>query len=58
VLNRANARSQIFENDQDYEALQRVIAQTSRKIPVGILAYCIMSLDSETFGARVYTALT
>lgn len=42
VLNRANARSRIFEKDQDYEALERVIAETARWIPVRILAYCIM----------------
>lgn len=42
VLNRANARSRIFERDQDYEALERVIAETARRIPVRILAYCIM----------------
>jgi len=42
VLNRANARSRIFERDQDYEALERVIAETARTIPVRLLAYCIM----------------
>jgi putative transposase len=42
VLNRANARARIFESAQDYQALERVIAETARKIPVRILAYCIM----------------
>lgn len=42
VLNRANARSRIFERDQDYKALERVIAETAKRIPVRILAYCIM----------------
>lgn len=42
VLNRANARSRIFERDQDYEALERVIAETARRIPVRVLSYCIM----------------
>jgi len=42
VLNRANSRSRIFENDGDYLALERVIAETVQRIPVRILAYCIM----------------
>jgi putative transposase len=42
VLNRANARSRIFETDQDYAALERVIVETATRIPVRILAYCIM----------------
>lgn len=42
VLNRANARSRIFENDGDYQALERVIAETADRIQVRILAYCIM----------------
>ena len=42
VLNRGNARSQIFEHDRDYEALERVMAETADQIAVRILAYCIM----------------
>ena len=42
VLNRGNARSQIFEKDQDYKAFERVIAETARTRSVRILAYCIM----------------
>jgi len=42
VLNRANARSRIFEKDLDYEAFKRVIGETVEKIPVRILAYSIM----------------
>ncbi len=42
VLNRANARSRIFDSDRDYQALERVIAETAQRIPVRILAYCIM----------------
>lgn len=42
VLNRGNARSRIFEKDQDYKAFERVIAETARTRSVRILAYCIM----------------
>ena len=42
VLNRANARSRIFEKDQDYEAFKRVIGEAVERIPVRILAYSIM----------------
>jgi len=42
VLNRGNARSQIFEKDQDYKAFERVLAETARTTSVRILAYCIM----------------
>jgi putative transposase len=42
VLNRANARSRIFAKDQDYVAFQQVINETAERIPVRILAYCLM----------------
>ena len=42
VLNRGNARSQVFEHDRDYEALERVMVETAGRIAVRILAYCIM----------------
>jgi putative transposase len=42
VLNRANARSRIFEKDLDYEAFMRVIGETANLVPVEIFAYSIM----------------
>jgi putative transposase len=42
VLNRANARSRIFEKDQDYEAFNRIVGETVERIPIKILAYSIM----------------
>ena len=42
VLNRANARSRIFEGDLDSQALEHVMAETAQRVPVRILAYCIM----------------
>ncbi len=42
VLNRANARARIFENDRDYQGLERVVVETTQRVPIRILAYCIM----------------
>ena len=42
VLNRGNARAQIFDEDQDYQAFQRVLACTLLEVPVRLLAYCLM----------------
>ena len=42
VLNRGNARSQIFEKNQDYNAFERIFVETARTTSVRILAYCIM----------------
>lgn len=42
VLNRGNARSQIFDKSEDYTAFERVLAETAKTISVRILAYCIM----------------
>jgi len=42
ILNRGNARSQIFEHDRDYDALERIMVETGDRFAVRILAYCIM----------------
>jgi len=42
VLNRANARSRIFEKDLDYQAFGRVIGETAELSSVQIFTYCIM----------------
>jgi putative transposase len=42
VLNRANARARIFENDGDYLAFENVIAETLARVPMRLLAYCVM----------------
>ena len=40
VLNRGNARSQIFEHCRDYDALERVMVETGDRLAIKILAYC------------------
>ena len=39
VLTRANARSQMCEDDRDYQALENVMAETAQRVPIRILAY-------------------
>jgi putative transposase len=42
VLNRANARTTIFESDQDYAAFEHVLAQAVERSQMRLLAYCLM----------------
>ncbi len=42
VLNRGNNRDAIFSKDGDYAAFERVLAETAERVPVRILAYCLM----------------
>ena len=42
VLNRANARMTLFEDDGDYLAFQRVLAKACDRVGMRLLAYCVM----------------
>src|SRR5262245_23792528 len=42
VLNRANARMPIFEDDADYEAFERVLCEAVERTETRLLAYCLM----------------
>lgn len=42
VLNRANARLKIFEKDADYLAFERTLAEIQERVPMRILAWCLM----------------
>src|SRR5262245_4653482 len=42
VVNRANARLPLFEKDGDYDAFERVLAEAVARVPVAVLAYCVM----------------
>ena len=42
VLNRANARRPLFDDDGDYSAFERVLAQACERVAMRLLAYCIM----------------
>lgn len=42
ALNRAVARTKIFEKDSDYEAFLGVVAEAATRFAVPVLAYCVM----------------
>jgi putative transposase len=42
VLNRSNAGGELFAEDADYIAFEKVIAETMERVPMRILGYCIM----------------
>ena len=42
VLNRANARMTIFEDDADYEAFEKVLVEAVERAQTRLLAYCLM----------------
>ena len=42
VLNRANARMQIFDNENDYDAFERILGEAVERTRMRLLAYCVM----------------
>ena len=42
ILNRANARVQIFDEDQDYQIFENILKEAVKKFDMRLLAYCIM----------------
>jgi putative transposase len=42
VLNRGNGRRQVFHKDGDYAAFLRLLREAQQRIPVQLLAYCLM----------------
>ena len=42
ILNRANARVQIFDNDSDYQLFEKILQEAVEKFDMRILAYCVM----------------
>ncbi len=42
VLNRANARVQIFDNDKDYKQFEEILEEAVEKFDIDLLAYCVM----------------
>lgn len=42
VLNRANARQTLFDDDGDYAAFERVLTQACARVSMRLLAYCVM----------------
>lgn len=42
VLNRGNGRQTVFHKDGDYAAFLKLLAQAGERVPVRLLAYCLM----------------
>ena len=42
VLNRGNARSEVFHKPGDYEAFLHAVGEASVRLPMRLLAYCLM----------------
>ena len=42
VINRGNGRSEVFHKDADYAAFLKLLAQASERLPMRLLAYCLM----------------
>jgi putative transposase len=48
VLNRANGRLPLFESAEDYRLFEEVLEQAKERIPMRILAYCIIHIFRNT----------
>jgi REP-associated tyrosine transposase len=42
VLNRANGRQRLFDDDGNYRACERVMTQACDRVPIRLLAYCLI----------------
>jgi putative transposase len=42
VLNRAVGRARIFRKPRDFEAFEEVLAQAKQRVPMRVLAWCVM----------------
>jgi putative transposase len=42
VFNRGNRRAEVFHKPDDYEAFVALLAEAGRRVPMRVLAYCVM----------------
>jgi putative transposase len=42
VINRGNARAEVFHAEGDYQAFLDLLSEASRRLPMRVLAYCLM----------------
>jgi len=42
VINRGNARAEVFHKPEDYAAFLRVVAEAGLRVPMRVVAYCLM----------------
>jgi hypothetical protein len=48
VLNRGNARAQVFHDAADYEGFVELVGLACRRMPMRVLAYCVMPNQPQT----------
>jgi len=41
-MNRGNARAEVFHKEEDYEAFLRLLSEACERLPMRVLAYCLM----------------
>ena len=56
VLNRGNARTTFFPGSKDYDAFLELMAESSVRTPMRILAYCLCPTTSTWPCGRARTA--
>ena len=42
VINRGNAKGEVFHKDEDYQAFLKLLVDASDRLPMRLLAYCLM----------------
>ena len=42
VLNRGNGRNEVFHKEGDYAAFLKLLGEASERVPMRLLAYCLM----------------
>jgi len=42
ILNRTNARAQIFDNEEDYKEFEDILEEAVEKFDMRLLSYCLM----------------
>ena len=55
-LNRGNDRRQVFDDDADFAAFERVLQATLEIVPVRLLAYCLIPITGIWCFGRARTA--
>lgn len=55
VLNRGNARGVVFHQDGDFAAFVKLISLAKERLPMRVLAYCLLNNLAWCFG-RTTTA--
>ena len=43
VINRGNARAEVFHKDEDLDAFVRVMGEATIRVPMRVVAYCLMT---------------